>query len=140
MTLLHRATAKKLNRSANSSTLRQALGRHLAIVAGVSLALLSGCAVIVAPDHDGNMKMRHIGGKTKFECRQSGSGECHYALYTSQCKTSESNSGKPATTCTHQIVEQFKLSEGQTREFSDLPSGYKQCMKTSQAPEVPNCN
>jgi len=48
--------------------------------------------------------------------------------------------GKPATTCTHQVFEEFTLPRGQTREVRDLPSNYKQCMKVQGKPNVPSCD
>ena len=103
--------------------------------------LLGGCAISVTHNDDGggSSKLVRTAGMAKFECVQSPSGQCHYALYTSRCQSVDGEGGKPATTCTHQVFEQFSIASGETRSFSNLPANYKQCMKPSGKPEVPSC-
>lgn len=120
--------------------------RPLALFAALSAsALLSACSIsITAPAHDhsnsaGRMQLS-TPSSARFECVQSPTGECHYALYTSRCQSGSGEGGKPATTCTHQVFEEFKLSQGQSREVRDLPKNYKQCMKVKGMPTVPNCD
>lgn len=110
--------------------------------ASLLLALLaSGCAISVTTNGDStSARTSTLPGSAKFECVQSPSGECHYALYTSRCQSVEGDAGKRATTCTHQVFEEFTLASGKTREFRELPKGYKQCMKPVGRPEVPNCD
>ena len=120
--------------------------RPFAFIAALAgSALLAACSIsITAPAHDsdsstGRMKLS-TSGTTRFECVQSSTGECHYALYTSHCQTSSGEGGKPATTCTHQVFEEFTLAQGQTRELRELPNNYKQCMAVKSKPNVPNCD
>ncbi|MEH0167362.1 hypothetical protein [Roseateles microcysteis] len=120
--------------------------RPLALLATVAAgALLSACSIsITAPandDHNSAGRMRlSNGGSARFECVKSPTGECNYTLYTTQCQTGDGERGKPATTCTHQVVEEFTLTQGQSREVRDLPNNYKQCMKVGSKPVVPNCD
>ena len=120
--------------------------RPLAVIAALGASvLLAACSIsITAPAHDsdsstGRMKLS-TSGATRFECVQSSTGECNYALYTTRCQTSTGEGGKPATTCTHQVFDEFTLAQGQTRELRDLPNNYKQCMKVKSKPNVPNCD
>ena len=120
--------------------------RPLALIATLAAgALLAACTIsITAPAHDssnsaGRMQLSKA-GSARFECVQSPTGECNYALYTSRCVTADGEGGKPATTCTHQVFEEFTLPQGQTRDVHDLPGNYKQCMKVKSKPVVPNCD
>lgn len=109
-------------------------------------ALLSACSItITAPAHDDSNSAARMRlskpGSVRFECVKSPSGECHYALYTTRCQSSSSGEGgKPATTCTHQVFDEFTLTEGQTRELRELPDNYKQCMRVKGKPTVPHCD
>lgn len=114
----------------------------LTFSASAALALLtSACAIHVTHTEGGNSSKLSMNsaGAASFQCVASPSGECHYALYTSRCSTAEGEGGQPATTCTHQVIRQFSVPVGQTQEQRDLPQGFKQCMKTSQKPQVPGC-
>lgn len=114
----------------------------LSFSAAAALALLAtGCAIHVTHTEGGNSSKlsMNAAGTANFQCVASPSGECHYALYTSRCSTAEGEGGQPATTCTHQVIRQFTVAAGQTQEMRDLPQGFKQCMKTSQKPQVPSC-
>lgn len=114
---------------------------RLSALAAFALAVtLSGCAIHITSTKDGDSASVKTPGSAKFECVASPSGECNYALYTSRCESVGADSNTPTTTCTHQVFEQFKLNVGQTRQVNHLPSGYKQCMKSSGKPEVPSCN
>lgn len=108
-------------------------------------ALLSACSIsITAPAHDSNNSAGRMqlstAGSARFECVKSPTGECNYALYTSRCQSASGEGGKPATTCTHQVFEEFTIAEGQTRDVRDLPNNYKQCMRVKSKPNVPNCD
>lgn len=117
---------------------RPALAAALVLV---SLTSLGGCAIHVTTTGDGlSSKLQRSGGTSKFQCIASPSGQCNYALYTSRCTTVDGEGGKPATTCTHQVFDQFTLASGQSREIGNLPGDYKQCMKPGSKPEVPNCD
>jgi hypothetical protein len=110
----------------------------LALVAVVAFS--SGCAIHITTTKDGDSATVKSPGSAKIECVASPSGECNYALFTSRCETVEAEAGKSTTTCTHQVFDQFKLATGQSRQLANLPPGYKQCMKSSAKPEVPNCD
>jgi len=120
--------------------------RPLTLLAALATcAVLSACSIsITAPAHDsdksaGRMQLSSS-GSARFECVESPTGECHYALYTSRCQTATGEGGKPATTCTHQVFDEFTIAQGQTREVRDLPKDYKQCMKVKSKPTVPSCD
>lgn len=113
---------------------------RLGCFASLLTALLSGCAVHITTTKDGDSATVKGPGSAKIECVASPSGECNYALFTSRCDSVEGEAGKATTTCTHQVFDQFKLATGQSRQLTNLPGGYKQCMKASGKPEVPNCN
>ncbi|PND39306.1 hypothetical protein C1O66_18420 [Paucibacter aquatile] len=123
--------------------MKTSLRSVLSFSAAAVLALLaSGCAIHVTHTESGNGSSKlsqSAAGNASFQCVASPSGECHYALYTSRCSTAEGEGGQPATTCTHQVISQFTVAAGQTREMRDLPQGFKQCMKTSHKPQVPSC-
>lgn len=120
--------------------------RPLALITALATsAFLGACSIsITAPAHDstnsaGRMQLSKPGSAC-FECVTSPTGECHYALYTSRCQSASGEGGKPATTCTHQVFDEFTLAQGQTRDVRDLPNNYKQCMKVKSTPTVPNCD
>ena len=103
-------------------------------------AFLSGCAIHINDDGRGETKPRTTPIASNFQCVQSATGQCHYALYTSRCNTVEGGGGKPATSCNYQVFEEFTVAVGQTRAVRRLPEGYKQCMKPDAMPNVPNCD
>jgi len=104
-------------------------------------SLFSACAITVNADGGptGQRVMRST-GTAKFQCVQSASGQCFYALYTSRCHSLEGTGGKAATSCTHQVIEEFSVPVGQTRELHQLPNGYQQCMRADAKPEIPHCS
>ncbi|MDT8999059.1 hypothetical protein RQP53_07250 [Paucibacter sp. APW11] len=104
-------------------------------------ALISGCAISVTTTGEtGSVKTKTVGGATRFQCVQSPSGDCNYALFTSRCQSVDGDSGKPTTSCTYQVFEEFSVAVGDTREVKNLPSNYKQCMKGGGRPQIPNCD
>lgn len=105
-----------------------------------SILLFSGCAIHINDDGRGSSRMQSKPITSSFQCVQSPTGQCHYALYTSRCNTVEGIGGKPATSCNYQVFEEFTLGVGQTRDVRRLPEGYKQCMKPDAMPVVPNCD
>lgn len=115
------------------------------IAALLASSVLAACSITItepARDHSnsaGRMQMNKP-GSARFECVQTPSGQCHYALFTTRCQTASGEGGKPATTCTHQVFEAFTLAQGQTRAVDDLPGNYKQCMKVNSQPVPPNCD
>ncbi len=114
--------------------------RLCAVAAFALAAALSGCAIHITSSKDGDSASVKTPGSTQFECVASPSGECNYALFTSRCESVGGEGNTSTTTCTHQVFEQFKLSVGQSKQLNHLPSGYKQCMKSSGKPEVPSCS
>ncbi len=116
------------------------LKTSLTALAALAFAALSGCAIHISTTKDGDSATLKRAGSAKIECVASPTGECHYALFTSRCESVEGEGGKTTTTtCTHQVFDQFKLATGESRQLTNLPSGYKQCMKSSGKPEVPSC-
>lgn len=104
-------------------------------------ALLSACAISVTHNDDGqSAKLKTVGGTTRFQCVQSPSGVCNYALFNSRCQSVDGENGKPATSCTYQVLEEFSVAVGQTREIKGLPANYQQCMKPGARPNIPNCD
>jgi hypothetical protein len=121
---------------------RSLLAMSVVLLSGI---LLAACTIsITAPASDRSDsagRTRLSTSKTaSFECVKSPTGQCHYALYTTRCETATGEGGKPATTCTHQVFDQFTVIQGETREVRDLPSSYRQCMKVKDMPTVPNCD
>ena len=116
------------------------LSRISASLAILGTVFVSGCAIHINDDGRGATKTQTTPISSSFQCVQSATGQCHYALYTSRCNTVEGSGGKPATSCNYQVFEEFTVAVGQTREVRRLPDGYKQCMKPDAMPIVPNCD
>ncbi len=76
-------------------------------------------------------------GVAEFECRQSASGTCHYAVFTSNCA-----SGKPADAaappCTTRRIAEFALAAGESKWLRDLPPDYRHCVAQT-TPRAPSC-
>lgn len=75
----------------------------------------------------------------KFECARSNSSLCNYVVFTSNCSSGSGENGKPTMTCTHQVLDQFSLREGESKEISGLPPGVKHCTAIGEQPKFPTC-
>ena len=116
------------------------LTRFSASFALLTSVLASGCAISINDSGSAVAKIHKTPISSSFQCIQSASGQCNYALYTGRCSTVEGADGKPATSCNYQVFEEFTVPVGQTREVRQLPDGYKQCMRPDLKPKVPNCD
>lgn len=61
-----------------------------------------------------------VNGVARFECMASRSGQCHYLVLDPTCR--------PDAACAKAPIRSFALAAGTTREFSDLPKGFAQCV------------
>ena len=116
------------------------LTRISAAIALLTSVFVSGCAIHINESDSVVTKINSTPISSSFQCIQSASGQCNYALYTGRCNTVEGADGKPATSCNYQVFEEFTVPVGQTREVRKLPDGYKQCMRPDLKPKVPNCD
>ena len=116
------------------------LTRISAALAILTSLFASGCAISINDSGSAVTKTHKSPISSSFQCVQSASGQCNYALYTGRCNTVEGADGKPATSCNYQVFEEFSVAVGQTREVRQLPEGYKQCIRPDLKPKVPNCD
>lgn len=116
------------------------LTRISAALALLTSVFASGCAIHINDTGSSVIKTHKTPVSSSFQCVQSASGQCNYALYTGRCSTVEGADGKSATSCNYQVFEEFTVAVGQTREVRKLPEGYKQCMRHDVKPQVPNCD
>jgi hypothetical protein len=75
----------------------------------------------------------------KFNCTKSNSSLCNYVVFTSNCSSGSGSNGKSPMACTHQVLEEFSLREGESKELSGLPVGFKHCSLVSEKPKIPMC-
>lgn len=61
-----------------------------------------------------------VDGVARFECIASRSGQCHYLVLDPACS--------PDAVCAKAPIRSFAVAVGETREFSDLPKGFNQCV------------
>ena len=116
------------------------LTRISSALALLTSILASGCAISINEGGSAITKIHKTPISSSFQCIQSASGQCNYALYTGRCNTVEGADGKSATSCNYQVFEEFTVAVGQAREMRHLPEGYKQCMRPDLKPKVPNCD
>ena len=69
-------------------------------------------------------------GVTRFECKASDSGNCHYTLYPDAC------AGK--ADCALAPLQRFSVARGQTREIAGL-QGFRVCVGTDDQPMGADC-
>jgi len=78
--------------------------------------------------------------ETEFRCSSASSSECHFVLYAEDCKETDMVNGRPSLVCTKSLLQEFTLKVGQTKKFSNLPVGYRQCAaKPGEKPSFPAC-
>lgn len=75
-------------------------------------------------------------GAAEFTCRESASGQCHYAVFTDDCRADAKGAG--STTCTTHRIADFALARGESKALSGLPAQYKHCV-ARKAPIPPQC-
>jgi len=75
-------------------------------------------------------------GSATFECAESASGSCNYAVFTNDCTTAKD---AKTTTCTTRILDRFTLARGESRRLAGLPLDFRHCVKQDREPAVPGC-
>jgi hypothetical protein len=75
-------------------------------------------------------------GVAEFTCRESASGQCHYAVFTNDCHVEAKSAA--ATTCTTHHIADFALARGESKALNGLPADYKHCV-ARKAPIPPQC-
>ncbi|MFT3791184.1 MAG: hypothetical protein QM741_08915 [Rudaea sp.] len=73
-------------------------------------------------------------GETRFTCNESATGNCYYALFTSDCHSD----AKDTSICTTHRLADFALARGESKSLNGLPSGYKHCVARTK-PVPPQC-
>jgi hypothetical protein len=122
----------------------------LRIFAGIAVAmLLGGCDVTTSSNRSTTSTATTTTASStsavngvqvsRFDCAKSASSFCNYVLFTSTCSDGVGSNGRPSLTCVHQVVEEFSLREGESKEFSALPAGYRICSSIGEKPVFPKC-
>lgn len=75
-------------------------------------------------------------GVTQFACKESASGHCYYAVFTSDCR--EDAKDAHASTCTTHRIADFALAKGESKSLTGLPADYRHCVART-APVAPYC-
>ncbi len=103
------------------------------------LVILSACGIndtsysnrIATNGHDVLYSKAQVkDGVTRFECKASDSGNCHYTLYPDAC------AGK--ADCALAPLQRFSVARGQTREIAGL-QGFRVCVGTDDQPMGADC-
>ena len=121
--------------------------RYLAFVASIPL-LLTGCnyapsTSITTTTINGKNVLHSIvttpaPGVTKFECAESASGNCNYAVFTNVCAAAANDA--TTTTCTTRLINEFTLAMGEAKELAGLPADFKHCVNQDLRPAAPACS
>jgi hypothetical protein len=77
---------------------------------------------------------RIVAGIAHFACIASVSGSCHYELFPRDCTMAP-----PAAPCPTDLVRQFALASGTSRDITGLPAGFRFCVSHDARPETPDC-
>ncbi|MCC2958106.1 hypothetical protein LK542_21005 [Massilia sp. IC2-477] len=82
-----------------------------------------------------------LGGRTTatYSCGAGLLGECAFLLYASDCKEAAVKNGSPSLVCTHAVFAEFKLKNGESKTFTDLPPNVKQCQARNGKLSFPDC-
>jgi len=102
------------------------------LAAGLALASASADAQI-------DQQPRVVRTSSTYTCGASPLGECAFLLYTSDCREAEAKNGAPTLVCTHALFAQFKLKNGESKHFADMPPGVKQCQAQNGKLVFPDC-
>lgn len=76
-------------------------------------------------------------GGVNFECSESASGSCNYAVFTDDCSTAAKDAN--TTTCTFRVIDRFTLARGESKKLAGLPPGFRHCVNQDRQPAVPGC-
>ena len=74
-----------------------------------------------------------------YSCGAGLFGECPFLLYTSDCKEAPARNGHPSLVCTHAVFAEFKLKNGESKTFKDIPPNVKQCQPRNGKLSFPDC-
>ncbi len=74
-----------------------------------------------------------------YSCGAGLLGECPFLLYTSDCKEAPARNGQPSLVCTHTVFAEFKLKNGESKTFNDMPPNVKQCQPRNGKLSFPDC-
>ncbi len=77
-------------------------------------------------------------GISKFSCIKCGGKPCYFLAYTSNCIESAGAEGKPVIVCTTQLLDQFQLAEGESKEISNAAK-VQHCVSNLTPPEFAKC-
>lgn len=102
------------------------------------LAMLSGCSAgttTFTSEVDSDVetlssRVRVQDGASRFECRASSSGQCHYTLYPSACN------GK--ADCELAPLQRFAVARGESRQVAGLVD-FRPCVSTRDAKVGADC-
>jgi hypothetical protein len=75
-------------------------------------------------------------GSARFECAESASGSCKYAVFTNDCTTAKDSR---TVTCTTRVLDRFTLAKGESKELGGLPTDFRHCVKQDREPSIPGC-
>ncbi|WP_242108959.1 hypothetical protein [Luteimonas aquatica] len=127
---------------------------RIATLLSLAVLLLAGCKIeagAVTTTHysiDGvgvnSTRSRVFDGNGVFDCVQSVSGQCHFVLFTEQCRDRAGNAGADAArpdhrACTAHVVQAFSLKAGTSKRLDRLPKDLQQCVGHQSAPTAPDC-
>lgn len=102
------------------------------LAAGLALATATAVAEV-------GQQPRVARTSSTYTCGGSPLGECAFVLYTSDCREGPLKNGAPTLECIHALFAQFKLKNGESKHFPDLPPGVKQCQPREGKLVFPDC-
>lgn len=77
-------------------------------------------------------------GTANFACLKSGRNPCYFLAYTNTCVDSAGANGKPAIVCTAQLLDQFTLAAGESKDISGAAK-VRHCVSNQAPPEFSKC-
>jgi len=104
-------------------------------------SLLAACLALASASAfaQTGQQPRVVRTSSTYTCGTSPLGECAFLLYTSDCREGEVKNGAPSLVCTHALFAQFKLKNGESKHFADMPPGVKQCEAKNGKLVFPGC-
>lgn len=84
-------------------------------------------------------KTRVAADSARFECIDSASGHCHYALFANSCTGAATAAGTAASACSTVPAGTLVLATGQSRELAGLPADFRQCVSADARPMSADC-
>ncbi|GHA86327.1 hypothetical protein GCM10007067_25470 [Lysobacter bugurensis] len=80
-------------------------------------------------------KARVRDGTARFRCIDSGTGQCHYTVYSAACGASD---GTEPSACPRGPLARFTLAEGETRDLA-AAERFRICVRTDAVLPDPDC-